>query len=438
MPTSWQVRRLGELGALKNGVNFSRDEKGGQSDNSLRLINVKDIFGCGRYIDLAVLDRVSLKTSKSLASSTVKKGDLFFVRSSVKRDGVGLVSMAPISDANTVHCGFVIRYRLTAPDVDPLFLTYTLRSPLFRKAVINLSSGAAITNISQSALASLEIPIPARPVQRKITAILSAYDDLIENNAHRIKILEEMARVIFREWFINFRFPGHENCRKVESELGTIPAGWEVKSIGEVIETVGGSTPSTKNPEFWEDGDITWFTPSDLTSAGAMFISNSAKKINKFGLQNSSARLFPPYSVMMTSRATIGVISINTREACTNQGFITCIPNDRLSVIHIYFWIEENRQKIIGIASGATYKEINRTEFRELQITISDPKTEEQFVEVINPIAKQIENLLKKNINLRRTRDLLLPRLISGELDVEELDIAIPEVEETEVVVATP
>jgi type I restriction enzyme S subunit len=264
---------------------------------------------------------------------------------------------------------------------------------------------------------------PPLPIQRKIAAILSAYDDLIENNTRRIKILEEMAQALYREWFVRFRFPGHENVQMVDSPMGVIPEGWEVKRIGEVIETLGGGTPSTKNSEFWVDADVIWFTPSDLTSNGALFIEDSSKKISKSGLQRSSARLFPAYSVMMTSRATIGVTAINTREACTNQGFITCIPNKQLSAYQIYYWIQENKDEIINVASGATYKEINRTEFREFLITIPDIHITGYFLELITPIMKEIENLISKNLNLNCTRDLLLPKLISGELDVDALDI---------------
>lgn len=267
------------------------------------------------------------------------------------------------------------------------------------------------------------IPLPPLPVQRRIAGILLAYDDMIENNRRRIATLEEMARLIYREWFVHFRFPGHEKVRFIDSPLGKIPEGWEVKPIGEIVETLGGGTPSTKSPDFWDGGDVIWFTPSDLTTAGTMFISDSAKKITKLGLEKSSARLFPPYSLMMTSRATIGVIAINTKKACTNQGFITCVPNEQVSAYQLYFWIEENKDKIISIASGATYKEINRTEFRELPIIVADEIIRKKFAEAVMPVCKLVENLQAKNNNLRHTRDLLLPRLISGEVDVCKIDI---------------
>jgi type I restriction enzyme S subunit len=165
-----------------------------------------------------------------------------------------------------------------------------------------------------------------------------------------------------------------------------------------------------------------------------MFISDSAKKITPLGLQKSSARMFLPYSVMMTSRATIGVTAINTKPACTNQGFITCVPNNRISAYQLYFWIEDNKDKIILLASGATFKEINKTTFRSLPMLVADKDTHRHFVETLDPVGKQIENLQAKNETLRHTRNLLLPKLISGEVSVEGLDVDPEEVSEAEFV----
>jgi len=313
-----------------------------------------------------------------------------------------------------------------APKSEDLDLYY-LSKLLDQVGFQGLNSDAAVPGLNREVALRQEVKIPPLPTQRKIAAILSAYDDLIENNLQRIKILEEIAQSLYREWFVKFRFPGHQKVKMVHSPTGQIPEGWEIRQIGEVIETLGGGTPSTKEPSYWEGGDIDWYSPSDLTASGSMFITGSSKKITQIGLNKSSAKLFPAYSLMMTSRATIGVVSINTQKACTNQGFITCVPSDRLSVFHLYFWIDESREKIISVASGATFKEISRGEFREFPIVVPPPFIENTFTETVEPMCRLIENLIKKNHNIVVTRDLLLPKLISGELDVSELDITIPE-----------
>jgi type I restriction enzyme S subunit len=319
----------------------------------------------------------------------------------------------------------VIRFRSSRRDeLDDGFLFYFLKSSLFRNQALSFAIGSAQPNFGPIHLREMRILLAPLVVQRKIAGMLTTYDNLIENNMRRTRILEEMIQTIYREWFVYFRFPNHQRVQMTDSEVGRIPQGWSAQPIGNVVETTGGSTPSTKNPQFWVDGDVTWFIPSDLTKLfGGMFVFDPEKKITRLGLKSSSARLFPPYSVMMTSRATIGVTAINTKEACTNQGFITCIPSDRLSTYHIYFWIKGNLERISSIASGATYKEINRTEFRSLPIVVPDVATARQFLETVGPIGRQIEILSARNINLRQTRDLLLPKLISGKVDVSDSGI---------------
>lgn len=422
MLDEWQTTLLGSLGTFKNGVNYGKNSSG----HDVRLINVKDIFSDIPRLNFDNLDVQPIGDDRTFSRYGVAKDDLFFVRSSVKRDGIGLVSRAASANNNAAHCGFVIRLRLTRPDIDPIFLAYLLRSPYYRACLLNLSGGAAITNISQENLGMLEIKLPPFPIQRKIAAVLSSYDDLIENNTRRIKILEDMAQMLYREWFVHFRFPGHEQSKMVETALGLIPKGWSIQEIGQVVETLGGGTPASGNADYW-GGDVIWYSPTDLTKAGSMFVSDSAKYITKEGLQKSSARLFPAYSVMMTSRATIGVVAINSLPACTNQGFITCIPSEDVSAYQLYFWMLENKEKILSMASGATFKEINKGTFRRLPIPVADHATSEDFSAVMVPIGGHIENLLRKNVNLRQTRDFLLPKLISGEVNVADLDIAKPD-----------
>jgi type I restriction enzyme S subunit len=296
----------------------------------------------------------------------------------------------------------------------PRFMYYFL-------GTLNLAQydvGAANPSLNRNHVHLLPVSWPPLPIQRQIADILSAYDDLIENNTRRIAILEELTHTLYHEWFVQFRFPGHERVKLVASELGMVPQGWEIKAIGEVVQILGGGTPSTKVPAYWDDGDITWYSPTDLTSSGTIFVSDSARKITPLGLKESSARLFPAYSVLLTSRATIGVVAINTKPACTNQGFIICIPNDILSPYQLYHWLDVTRETILRLASGTTFKEINRSTFKQIPVLLPPEHLSRQFNECVHPIYKHIENLVARNANLRHTRDLLLPKLMTGELDV--------------------
>jgi type I restriction enzyme S subunit len=284
----------------------------------------------------------------------------------------------------------------------------------------DVSRGTTQDNLSVDKLLTFDFRVPPLSVQRRIAGILSAYDELIENNQRRIRILEEMARALYREWFVNFRFPGHEKVKLVPSPLGNIPQGWEVKPVSDSFQVIGGGTPSREELDFWNDGKIQWFTPRDLTGAEAMFMDDSSDHITPLGLQKSSARMFPPYSVMLTSRATIGAIAINTNEASTNQGFITCVPNENVPIYFLYHWLSENVPQFRRLASGSTFKEISRGVFKTISFLHPCQLLLSRFELQAETIAGQILILQRQIKNLRRTRDLLLPRLLSGQLNLEE------------------
>jgi len=320
----------------------------------------------------------------------------------------------------------IIAIRTNRNVLHPLFLLYNL---LNRYDELRSLSDASSTrgSLTCNIMKGLFIVFPTLPTQIKIATILSAYDNLIENNLRRIKILEEMAQNLYREWFVKFRFPGHQKARFVNSPLGKIPEGWEVDTVEHAFSIIGGGTPSKNVSEYWKNGTINWFSPTDLTATNSMFMDYSGIQISELGLKKSSAQIFPPFSVMMTSRATLGVISINTTEACTNQGFISCIPNERFPLYTLYYWLKENVEYFISLGTGATFKEITKGVFKTIKLVVPAKTIVARFEDIVQQFALQVFNMQRKNINLRRTRDLLLPKLISGELDVSDLDIAVPE-----------
>ena len=263
------------------------------------------------------------------------------------------------------------------------------------------------------------LKIPKIKTQEKIAAILSVYDDLTENNKRRIALLEKMAEEIYREWFVRMRFPGHE---KEEFKKG-VPDGWKKIKLEKAFKFTGGGTPSKKNERYWTDGRVNWFTPSDITSSDGIFLDRSSERCTDEGLSNSSARLFPAYSIMMTSRATIGAIGINTTSACTNQGFITCIPNEKYPLPFLYHWLKLSKPHFELLSGGATFAELTKTTFKRIEILTPPKELVSFFSDKTAPLLKAIEKVLQTNANLENMRDMLLQRLISGKLPVENLDI---------------
>ncbi|MEB3249872.1 MAG: restriction endonuclease subunit S [Merismopediaceae bacterium] len=304
-------------------------------------------------------------------------------------------------------------------ELDSNYLYYYMTSRPFQLAVEAIKSGVAQGFLSLEMIRNLPLIKFDLPIQKKIAAILSAYDDLIEINKQRIALLEKMAEEIYREWFVRFRFPGWQNT---EFEKG-IPKGWETEKIQKAFKYLGGGTPSKDNANYWKEGNINWFTPSDITGSNSIFLSESGMKCNQEGLANSSAKIFPAYSIMMTSRATIGAIGINTMPACTNQGFISCIPNEQYPITYLYHWLKLSKSHFELISSGATFPELSKGVFQKLKILKPNQYVLDEFNKITIPIFKQIESLSISNNNLEKTKNALLPRLISGKLSVENLDI---------------
>jgi type I restriction enzyme S subunit len=350
---------------------------------------------------------------KKLKKSQLRAGDILFVRVGANRGDCCVVP----SGLGELNCANIVFARPKQPTG---FHAFFFQSALGRNLLLSASVGSAQGVINTGSVATMPVPLPPLSIQHRIAGILSAYDELIENNQRRIKILQSMARTLYREWFVHFRFPGHENHPRVASPVGEIPEGWEVKTVADSFAISGGGTPSRKDDRYWEGGQIQWYSPSDLTGDATMFMDDSSDHITELGLAESSARLFPPQSVMLTSRATIGAVAINTCEACTNQGFITCLPNERVPLYFLFHWVTENVPTFQRMASGATFKEISRGVFKTIEFVHPPAKLVRHFEDASAPIAEQVLTLQRRVTNLRRTRDLLLPRLLSGQLNVGE------------------
>ena len=422
MTMDWRETTLGEIcdqvdGIIQTGPFGSQLHESDYSQEGIPVVMPKDIIE-GR-IETEGIARVAPEHVERLSRHKLKPGEIVYGR----RGDIGRQALIRQPQAGWLCGTGCLRLSLGDSVIEPLFLHYYLRQQDVIDWIANQAIGATLPNLNTGILRSVPVRFPPLPIQRSVASVLSAYDDLIENNTRRIQILERMAQALYREWFVNFRFPDHAKVKLVDSPLGQIPQGWLVTRIGDVIETLGGGTPSTKNPAYWDNGTINWYSPSDLTAAGALFVAESSRKITELGLRESNAKLFPANCVMMTSRATIGVVAINSTPATTNQGFMTCIPNTQLCAYHIVEWIKQNMELIIGVASGATFKEISRGEFRDLSIVLPPKGVEREYSSTVDPMYQEIRVLLAKNIKLRRTRDLLLPKLISGALDVSKLDI---------------
>lgn len=304
-----------------------------------------------------------------------------------------------------VPCLLVQRVsRLRAKDtLDQGFLRYVIGSPEFTNYVLGVQTGTAVPHISGSQIKQYQFLLPSLPEQRAIAGILGALDDKIELNRRMNRTLESMARAVFTGMM-------KDEGRRMNGRETT---------IGEVVTIVGGSTPSTKNPTFWDGGDIHWATPKDLAPLPSPILLDTNSRITELGLQEISSGLLPAGTVLLSSRAPIGYLAITQIPTAINQGFIAIKCTDEVPNHFILNWLKENMEEIIGRANGTTFLEISKSNFRPMKIYVPSPEKMKVFVETVEPLYQKIVANLKESRTLGSLRDSLLPKLMRGEVRVK-------------------
>ncbi|KAA2219905.1 restriction endonuclease subunit S [Maribacter flavus] len=306
-------------------------------------------------------------------------------------------------------------------DVDKAFIKQVISSKYFIDYLESNYTGSVIKNVSLKSMREMPINLPPLLEQKAIAKILSAIDDKIENNLAMNKTLEEMAMALYKHWFVDFG-PFQEG-NFIDSELGPIPEGWEVKKLGEIYNTTSGGTPSRKKLEYYENGTIPWVKSKELYGN---FIIETEEKITELGLSKSSAKLVPEKTVMLAMYgATVGESSILSKRACSNQA-ICSIMQKELSYVYIFQFLRYFKNDILNQAVGSAQQNISQAIIKDLQIIVP-PRNLNIFKE-IEMLYSQIEENLIENQILTQLRDTLLPKLISGEVRLKEFENQVTEV----------
>lgn len=298
---------------------------------------------------------------------------------------------------------------------DTGYLFYLLATKDFIDYSNAVSSGTRMPRADWNLLKNSEWAVPNLKTQQRIASILSSLDDAIELNQQINKTLEEMAKAIFKEWFVDFNFP-NATGKFQETEIGKIPVGWKEGKLGDIVDTKGGTTPSTTKKEYW-DGEYYWTSPRDLSNLQTNVLLDTSKKITALGLKQISSGILPKGTLLLSSRAPIGYLAISEVPISINQGFIA-INGTKVSNLFMLYWLKENMQTIINNANGSTFLEISKTVFRNIPIAIPSSEVLEKFEEIISSIYNQILNNEKENQSLSKLRDTLLPKLMKGEINI--------------------
>ncbi len=409
MATEWKKVKLGDIATFSNGINFGKESyKAG-----VKLIGVSN-FGNRFFPDYDELEEVDENVLRP--NDYLKNGDIVFVRSNGNKELVGRCMLIQNPPSTVTYSGFCIRARLDNIDENyPRFFAYYFKSKDFRKAMSNTAVGANIQNLNQGLLSNHIFYLPPLEIQQKIAGILSAYDDLIENNRKQIKLLEEAAQKLYKEWFVKFNFTGHGNVKIVDN----VPEGWIETDINSICTKINaGGTPNRKKSEYWNNKDIKWFKTKELQDC---WLYDSEEYISQKGLENSSAKIFPRNTILMAIYAspTLGRLGILTNEACCNQAALCMIANEEIiSYQWLYLKLMELREYFNSVARGAGQQNISADVVKNKTILLPPKSLLENFTKIIEPYFAMIKSLQNQIQLLQSARDKLLPTLMKGDIDV--------------------
>ena len=308
--------------------------------------------------------------------------------------------------------------------VEPVYFYYLLKTLDFTQ----LNSGSAVPSLNRNFIHPFVVKVPEDlPTQTAIAEILSSLDDKIELNNKINQELENLAQTLFKQWFIDFEFPNENGepykssgGEMVESELGEIPKGWEIGTLSEILDVKGGTTPSTKETKYW-NGSINWTSPRDLSNLKSPLLIDTEKKITELGLSKISSGLLPKGTLLLSSRAPIGYLAITTIETAINQGYIAINGKGGYSNIYILYWLKSNMNLVVERANGSTFLEISKSNFKQINCILPALNALNSFTSQSHILFEQLRNNILENQQLTNLRDTILPKLISGELEVSQI-----------------
>jgi type I restriction enzyme S subunit len=353
--------------------------------------------------------------------------------------------------------------------VTPEFLHAYLSTPAIREWVSRNAIGATMPNLNTTILSDIPVILPNSSSIQLIGNIWHEINQKITLNRQINQTLEQMAQTLFKSWFVDFD-PVIDNAldagndipdtlqeraeqRRLlrakadfkplpaetralfpsefeETELGWVPKGWDISTTGDEFEVKGGSTPSTANPEFWDEGTIHWTSPKDLSDIDTKILLDTSRKITEAGLKKITSGLLPENTVLMSSRAPVGYLALAKIPVAINQGYIAIPSAKNFTAEYIIQWLDSNMDQIKGMAGGTTFAEISKSTFKTIEILVPTKPVIVEFTKMAKATFDKITSNVKESSYLSNIRDSLLPKLISGELALDDLPEDVAEAAE--------
>ena len=372
-----------------------------EKKNMVTLINTSDVLE-GRVLNH---ERVPNSNLKGQFKKTFQRDDILYSEIRPQNRRFAYVDFSPIDYIASTKL-MVIRAKKDV--VSPKYLYYFLKnsSTVAELQLLAETRSGTFPQITFSEVANLTIPVPSLAVQEVIVQTMQCLEDKITCNEQINDNLEQQAQSYFQELFVDNADPE-----------------WDIGTISDLGTVVGGSTPSKAKPEYYTESGIAWITPKDLSINKSKFVSHGENDITELGLKNSSAAIMPEGTVLFSSRAPIGYIAIAAGEVTTNQGFKSVVPKPEIGTPFVYFFLKNTLPVIEGMASGSTFKEVSGSTMKNVPAVIPDAETLAKFSDFCAPIFAQQRILEEQNQSLATLRDNLLPKLMSGEIDVSAVQL---------------
>ncbi|WP_282779543.1 restriction endonuclease subunit S [Phaeodactylibacter xiamenensis] len=356
--------------------------------NCIRNNNLYPVFEKVRFIDD--------ETYKSWFRGHPEPGDMVFVTKGTP----GRVCWVP-DPVSFCIAQDMVAIRADESKVYPKYLFAALRSPQIQGQIEGLHVGSLIPHFKKGNFNELIIPIPPTPIQRYIGDMYLDFSLKIDLLHRQNQTLEQIAEALFRQWFVE------------EAD-----ESWEIGTLDDVLTVKGGTTPSTKNPDDW-DGDIHWTSPRDITTLNSIYLFDTERKITEAGLRKISSGLLPKGTLLMSSRAPVGVLAFAEVPIAINQGYIAILDEKGFSKEFLFLWLKTNMGYVQSYANGSTFLEISKSAFKSLEIQIPPEELRKEFQEWVIPYFKKIKSNQTQIRTLTALRDTLLPKLMSGEVRVD-------------------
>ena len=407
----WKTYKLSEIGTVVGGATPSTSVSS-YYGGDIPWLTPKDLSNFqDRYIEKGERN-ITQEGLDSCSTQLLPANTVLFS----SRAPIGYVAIAK----NPIATNQGFKSIIPNEKVDSLFLYYILKYN--KERIEAMGSGTTFKEVSGAVMKNVEISLPSLEEQSRIAGILGAIDDKIENNRRINTNLELQAQALYKQWFVDFEFPNEEGKpykslggKMVDSELGPLPDGWCVGKLEDLGDIIGGGTPSKAVAEYYTKNDIAWITPKDLSVSHLKFTAKGETDITELGYKNSSAKIMPRGSVLFSSRAPIGYVSIAKNDICTNQGFKSVVPNNGYTAF-VYYFLLSNTENIESKATGSTFKEASGALMKSLELVIPSEDILDKFENIMSPIFESQEKFEAENETLATLRDTLLPKLMNGEI----------------------